>query len=245
MVRKVASSVSALVLAATQAGAAEYHAVITNFGNAPRANAHLDVSFDTTALGGGNLDVIFEVFAADGTFVAEFAVPANANGFVSSAWAPAPYRNLFLLSGGEPALVRARTFGGVNGGTATLYQRGAGSRLLVSVPQDRTSDGTNVHVGHQFTFHVGDLRGVATASLVVANISGADVFADLFIGTIGSAGTGKYSNPRIQNRETWRVELQPEDEHSNVVVTSSADVIVQLVVDDGRLNAVTVLPTAW
>jgi hypothetical protein len=235
----------AAIFTATRAGAGEFHAVITNFGNAPRANAHLDVSFDSSALAGGAIPVRFEVFSADGTQLAEFAVLANANGFASSASAPAPFRNLFRLTGGEPAIVRASTPAGANGGTATLHQRGSGSRLIVSVPQARLADGTPVHVGRHFTLHVGDLRGVATASVIVANVSGSDVFADVFLGTPGSAGAGKYSNPRIQNRTTWRVDLQPDDEDANIVVTASAEVVVQLVIDDGRLNAVTVLPTAF
>src|SRR5207245_6196766 len=122
----------------------------------------LDVSVDTGALANGPLDVLFDVFGVDGSLLAEFSVRTNANGFASSASAPAPNDNLFELSGGEPALVRARTPGGAFGQTATLHQSGHGSRLLVSVPQDRTADGTPVHIGRNFTFHVGDLRGLAT-----------------------------------------------------------------------------------
>jgi hypothetical protein len=235
----------ATLLVATPARAAEFHAVITNFGSAPRASAHLDVSLDTRALAGGSFDVLFDVFRADGTHIAGFSVPVDANGFASSASAALPHRNLFQLAGGEPAIVRARTPGGGYGATATLQQRGRGSRLLVSVPKDRESDGTPVHVGRHFTVHVGDLRGVATASLVVANVSGSDIVADVFVGTEGSAGTGKYSNARIPNRNTWQVDLASDDENANIVVTTSAEVIVQLVIDDGRLNAVTVLPTAF
>lgn len=235
----------ATILVATPARGAEYNAVITNFGGAPRANAHLDVSFDTSALVSGPIDVLFDVFSADGSLLATFAVPANANGFASSAWAPAPNHNLFLLSGGEPALVRARTPQAATSGTATLQQRGSGSRLLVSVPPDRNTDGTGIHAGQRFSFHVGDLRGVATASLLVADVSGADVAVDVSIGTRAAPGAGKYSTPQLRPRNTWRVDLQPDDENSNLVLTSTGDVIVQLVIDDGRLNALTVLPAAF
>src|SRR5688572_28487344 len=107
---------------------AEFHAILTKFGNAPRASAHLDVSFDTNALAGGPVDVQFDVFATDGRSIGQFVVRANANGFASSELAPAPNNNLFGLSGGEPALVRVRTPGGGVGATATLHQREQGNR---------------------------------------------------------------------------------------------------------------------
>ena len=171
-----------------------------------------------------------------------FSVPFNENGFASSASASAPFRNLFRLSGGEPALVRAHTPVGATTATATLQQRGSGSRLLVSVPPDRMSDGTPLHAGRQFAFHVGDIRGNATASLLVANVSGHDVGVDVFTGTPRGPGGGKYSNPALQNRNTWRVDLQADDANQNLALIATGDVIVQLVVDDGRLNALTVLP---
>lgn len=233
---------AAMVLTAPPVWPGEFHAVISNFGNAPRASAYVDVAFDARALAGSPVDVLFDVFSADGSLLAEFAVAANANGFASSGSAPAPYRNLFLLSGGDAALVRARIPAGVVGGTATLHQRGTGSRLLVSVPQDRKSDGTPVHVGRNFTLHVGDLRGVARATILVANVSGGDVAADIFVG-MDAGSFLRYSTPRIENRVTWRVDLQPDDENANLLLRSNGDVIVQLVIDDGRLNAVTVLPT--
>jgi hypothetical protein len=62
----------AAFLTATPARPAEFHAVITNFGNAPRPSAHLDVSVDTAALPGGPVDVFFDVYKADGTLLAEF-----------------------------------------------------------------------------------------------------------------------------------------------------------------------------
>jgi hypothetical protein len=222
---------------------AEFHAVITNFGSAPRANAHLDVSVDTVASGGASVDVLFDVFKADGSMIAEFSVPTNANGFASSASAAAPNRNLFRLSGGEPAIVRARTPAGAGTtGIATLQQRGSGSRMLVTVPPDRKPDGTPIHAGKVFALHVGDIRGTATASLLVANVSGADVAIDVFLGSPGASGTGKYQNPGLQNRNVWRQDLAPDDENANIAIRATGDVVVQLAIDDGRMNGLTVLP---
>jgi hypothetical protein len=167
----------------------------------------------------------------------------DAQGFASSASAPAPYRNLFRLAGGEPALVRARTPAGVTGATATLHQHGVGSRLLLSVPQDRKSSGMPVRAGRSFSFHVGARRGLRTASVLVSNVSGGDVAADIFVGSAGGAGNGRYSTPRIENRTTWRVDLLPDDANASLVLTSNGDVVLQLVIDDGRLDAVAVLPT--
>lgn len=117
------------------------------------------------------------------------------------------------------------------------------SRAISSgLPSSRRSDRTPVHAGREFALQVGDIRGSATASILVANISGIDVAVDVFIGTRGGAGNGKYGHPALQNRKVWRLDLQPDDETANLVVTSTGDVIIQLVIDDGRLNALTVLP---
>jgi hypothetical protein len=174
--------------------------------------------------------------------LAEFSVLTNENGFASSASTTAPNHNLFRLSGGEAALVRARTPLGETSATATLQQRGHGTRLLVSVPPDRSHDGTPLHVGQRFPIQVGDLRGTAIASILVANVSSGDAAVDVFAGSAGAPGAGKYSNPRLRVRNVWRIDLQPDDENTHLVLTSNVEVIVQLVIDDGRLNALTVLP---
>jgi hypothetical protein len=113
---------------------------------------------------------------------------------------------------------------------------------VVSVPPDRKVDGTPVHLGRMFPIHVGDVRGTATASLLVTNVSSGDAAVDVFVGSAGAGGAGKYTNPRLRIRNIWRIDLQPEDANTHLVLRSDADVIVQLVVDDGRLEALTVLP---
>lgn len=76
-VRKLLSTclAVAIFLTATPGWASEFHAVIANFGNAPRPSAHFDVSLDTNALAGSPIDVLFAVFKTDGSLLAEFAVP--------------------------------------------------------------------------------------------------------------------------------------------------------------------------
>jgi hypothetical protein len=224
------------------ASANDFHAILSRFGNAPRAEAYLNVSVDTAVLAGGPVDVFFDVFGTDGTTLSSFAVRLNSAGFATTLSAVPPNNNLFGIGGGEPALVRARTPSGGWGATATLHQRESGNRLVVSIPPDRKSDGTTIHVGQDFTVHVGQISG--TASILIANVSAGDVVADVFLGSGGAAGTGRYTNPRVQPFTTWRVDLRPEDQNANLVVKSTGDVVVQLVVDTGRLEALTVMPTA-
>jgi hypothetical protein len=232
-----------VLLSGRPAFAAEFYAIITNFGGDPNARAHLDVSIDTrTQPGGASVDIHFDVFHADGTLAAAFSVPTNPNGFASSRTAPRPYRNLFDLTGGEPALIRVRTPQNAEHSTTTLYQRGNGSRLIVSVPPAFRTDGTLVHMGSLFPFAIGALQGTASVSLLVANVSGSDVAVDVSVGTASSAGSGKYQNGRLSNRNIWRLDLPPDDLNANLVLTSTGLVIVQLVIDDGRLNALTILP---
>ena len=163
---------------ARTASADDFHAIITNFGNDPRANAHFDVSIDTQSIAGGPVDVLFDVYDSNGAHLASFAVPTNTNGFASTAFAPAPYNNLFRLTGGAPALVRARTPIGVTSASATLQQHGPSARLIVGVPPDHTFAGNAVHIGTQFVFNVADIKGSARAFLLVANVSGSDVNAE-------------------------------------------------------------------
>ena len=240
--RKLALLTVFLAPMARTASADDFNAIITNFGTATAPNARFDVSIDTRSIAGGPVNVLFDVYDASGGSLAEFVVPTNATGFASSAFAPAPNNNLFRLTAGMPALVRAHTPDGATSASATLVQRGSGARLIVGVPPDRTYAGARVHVGTQFALNVGEIRGVGTASLLVANVSGSDANVDVFVGTSGVPGSGKYNNPRLVNRATWRIDIQPEDYQAHLELASTGDVIVQLVIDDGRLNAITCLP---
>ncbi len=155
--------------------------------------------------------------------------------------APPPNRNLFKVSNGEPALVLARTQRIGDSATALLHQRGTGSRLLVGVAPAIKPDGTRLAQGRFFPIAVGD---VATAALLIANVSGTDAAIDVFIGTQGARGFGAHTNPQLQNYCMWRVDLVPTDESAHLIVSATEDIVVQLMIDDGRVNGITCLPLA-
>jgi hypothetical protein len=217
--------------------AADFFAMITNFGTAPRVNAHLDVSGDTLAVPAGT-DVLFNVFDPDGIQLAEFTLQTNTNGFVSSKDALAPNQNFFRLTNGGPALVRARMPTGITNTSAVLYQRGKGTRLVVGIPPARKVDGTPSAVGKIFPIALGE---VAAAAILIANVSGSEVTVDVFLGTKGADGAGKHSI-QIRNNAHARIDLTPDDQRSHIIVSATGDVIVQLMIDDGQVHGVTVIP---
>jgi hypothetical protein len=217
----------------------EFYAIITNFGNAPKASARLDVSVDTS-VATGPVDVLFNVYSATGAQLAEYTVTTNANGYASSS--AVATNDLFKLSGGAPALVRARTPDNAVSSAAILHQTGPGNRIDVAVaPTNRRSDGKNLAQGTQFSIAIGP--DVPSPSLLIANVSGSDCAVDIFRGTRGSANGGTQTNPKIATNALWRVDLTDADKGSNIVVASTGIVIVQLALDDGsRVSALTCLP---
>ena len=216
----------------------EFFAMFTNFGSAPRVSAHLDLAVDTRTAP-GPVDVTFSAFSQTGASLAEFVVLTNANGFASSSSAQGPNKNLFRLTGGESGLVRARIPSTATFTAAVLTQRGQGSRLAIGVPAARATSGSPIGAGTNFPVAIGD---VATASLLVANVSGTDLAADVFVGSIAGVGGGKYTIPRLTNMSIWRVDLQPSDVNSLLIVSATDQVVVQLIIDDGRVNGITCLP---
>ena len=62
-------------MSAVTASAAEFYAIVDNFAKKPRT-AFMDVSVDTTI--GAGIDVLFNVYDAQGVPLAEFTVAANA-----------------------------------------------------------------------------------------------------------------------------------------------------------------------
>jgi len=216
---------------------AEFYAIITNFGNAPKASARLDVSVDTA---GGPTDVLFNVFAATGGPLAEFTVRTNAAGLASSS--AIATNDFFALSGGQPALVRARTQANATPAAATLQQSGPGNRLGVTVyPANRRADGSAFSIGKEFNIAIGD---VPSPALLIANVGGGEQVVDVHRGTRGADGAGKFTNPRLAVNAIWRVDLTDADKNANIVVSSTGPVIVQLVLDDGqRVSALTCLPS--
>jgi hypothetical protein len=217
----------------------EFFAMFTTAGNSPKLSAHLEVAIDNLVAPIGT-DVLFTVYDAEGSQLAEFTALTNANGFASSASAAGANSNLFTVTGNQPGLVRARTPVGAIASTAALQQRQAGARLIVGVPPTVKSDGSLLGAGTTFPLVIGD---VDSATLLVGNVSGTDVVADVYVGTKGAEGAGKYTNPRIKNHGQWKVQLQASDLQSTLILAATGNVVAQLIVDDGRAYALTCLPT--
>jgi hypothetical protein len=215
----------ALLVPATQA--ADFFAIIDNFGKRPRS-ARLDVSVDSSAGGGGAPDVLYNVYDTHGTQLAEFFVTTNGYGFASSD----TFSNLFTLSGGRPMLVRARTATNALDSGATLYIDSLGAPLTIGVLHSRKPDGTPFGAGMRFSVPLGNFRA---ASLLIANVGGGDAGVDIFKGVVGASGTGYIQNPRLGNNAIWRVDLTQNEASANVIVTSAGSlIIVQVVIDDGK-----------
>ena len=216
--------------------AAEYNAIIYNFGKKPR-NAYMDVSLDTRATATGPISINFFAFDPAGNQLANFQVDTNAKGFVSTAW----FGNLFDLSGGQPMLIRARTPNVANS-SDTLYLDSLGAPLTVGVPPIKKLDGSALGMGTEFSVGLGNFR---SASLLIGNVSGADQVADVWLGQPGRAGGGIYSNSRLPANGIWKVDLTQNEAFSNIVITATSYIIVQVVIDEGRsIQSFTVLPAS-
>jgi len=185
--------------AASQARAAELWVTVANLNDSNRPRAHIEVSVDTS-----NLPVppwrdferpyvLIDVFNAAGGLITEFTVPFNESGFANSSSVAPPYDNLFDVSGGLPALVRIRTPGDGTQTSAILRQTLGNSKTVTLVPPARSSDGQGNAAGFDFSVPVGNFAPRAT--LLIANVSGADVAVELFPRTGGTPGTGRYRNP--------------------------------------------------
>lgn len=224
--------------AAGHGQAAEFYAIIANLNNAKDPQAQIDVAVDTQAgTGGAPSPVLFNVFGADGAQLAEFEVTTNPNGFASSVFAAPPYDNLFTVSEGLPALVAVRTPTTSSLAGAVLRQTLKPSNILLDLPPARRSDGTGVAQGQLFSVAIGKIADAAT--LLIANLSGSDVHVDVFLGTKGASGFGKYVNPRLRINSIWILDVDPADANSHFVVSSTGDIVVQLAVDAGKKNTVT------
>jgi hypothetical protein len=216
------------------APAAEFYAIITNFGNSKPA-ARMDVSVDTTV--SVAIDVLFDVYDANCTTLAEFTSRANASGLATSS--ALSTNDLFKLSNGQPAVVRARTPDGARA-AAMLHQTGSGNSLDLAIFPLRATDLSLYAAGENFAIALGD---VPSPTLLITNVSGADQAVDVFLGTYGAAGNGRYSTPRLVNNGLWRVDLTDLDKNANLFVTATGLIVVQLVLADGkRVSALTCMP---
>jgi hypothetical protein len=221
---------------------AEYYAIITNYGSDPSPKAHLDVGVDTLAGGGSPVDVLFTVYSAIGVPITEFTSTTNANGHASSSANPS--NDLFLLSSNQPALVRARTPNAAGTSAVMLRQSGAQNKLAYNIAPAVKSSGTTLAQGTIFQLVLGNLGAGATAALLIAGVGGSEVAVDVYTGTAGGTGGGKYSNPALNTNAIWRVDLQASDEKTHLVIRATGgDIIVQQVIDfGGKVDVMTCLP---
>jgi hypothetical protein len=197
----------------------------------------MDVAMDSRSGGGGPPIAQFNVYDTNGVQIAEFSLIANQNGFVSTA----SFGNLFNLTGGQPMVVRARTPELAPTSGATLYIDSLGAPLTIGLLPKKRADGTALGTGTLFGIALGNFR---SASLLIANVSGGDQSVDIFAGTGGAHGSGIFSTPRLGNNAIWRVNLTQNEALSNLIVSSTGLIIVQVVIDDGRsIQSFQVLPS--
>jgi hypothetical protein len=195
-----------LILLAPTVPAAEYYAIIDNFGKRARS-AQLDIAFDTSV---GNLEAIFHVFNSEGTQLTAFTLGSNGRGYISTE----SFGNLFSLSDGRPVLIRARTPDAGPFGVAVLNIDSQGAPMLIGVPAtQRKSDGGGLSAGRFFSI---PLRSFQSAYLLVANVGGNDAAAD------------------VSPNAVWKVSLTQNEALANLVVASTSNIVVEVVIDDGR-----------
>lgn len=226
--------VIAFLWALSQASqAADFYAIIDNYGKKP-LNAYVDISVDNI---GGPLDIDFDVFSEVGGQVAEFTVRTNDKGLASTA----SVVNLFDLTVGQPMLVRARTSADATPAAGMLHMDSRGTPLTIALwPTHRRSDGTGFAIGHTFDIALGSFR---LASLLIASVGGGEQVVDIHVGTRGSEGSGIYST-RLGPNAIWRIDLSQNEALSNLIVSSSGAIAVQVMIDDGtKPQSFVVLPS--
>jgi hypothetical protein len=220
---------SSLIWAAGPVHAADFWAIIANLTDAKKPHAQVDVSANIDAAPAGS-HILFTVLQ-DGIQLSEFVVPTNARGFASSASAAPPNDNLFVLSAGAPALVRVRTPPNTTTSSAVLRQKLKQWTIVPAIP------GVPATVGRVFSVTLGDV--VHRATLLLANVSGLEVSIDVFVGTVGGPGTGKYV-ALVRDNAVGIIELDPTtDADSHLIVVSTGDIVAQLAIDEGKKNALT------
>jgi hypothetical protein len=217
----------------------QFFAIITNINSAPKAFGHIDVSFPPAFAG---MPVTFNVFdPSTGVEMTStgsgFTNNVNANGFATSQGT-----NLFTISQTKTALVKASTpdTPGLSTSTAVLRQRvQSGGKIILGVPATTKPDGTPLQCGTRVAAAVGDfMQGVY---LLIANVSSLPVDISIDVG----AATAKYQTTTpLPANAVWTLALVAADANSHVVVNAAGgSVLVQLAIDDGKLDEASVLPS--
>jgi hypothetical protein len=223
-----------LSLLAQNSRAAEFFAIVDSFDKKP-LSAYVDISVDSVI---GPVDIVFDVFGSTGGTLASFTVTTNRNGFASSA----SIGNLFALTGGQPMLVHATTLANATPSAGMLHSESRGLPLTMALwPTNRRLDGTGFAMGKEFNVALGKFR---SAWLLVANVGGSEQVVDVHVGTRSADGSGVHSNPRLPYFGIWRVQLSQAEAQSNLVVSSTGAVVVQMMIDDGtKAQSFVVLPS--
>jgi hypothetical protein len=222
---------ASMVLGASEGSAGEFYAMFSSFGlNADRSmTAQVKVGFETSGVPEGT-NILFTVYDATGLRRGEFVVPVNDAGFASTADAAPPNDN--LLRGPTNAF-----------GTAWLEQRQARGRLkgrvVMAIPDIVEFGGQGLAIGTAFVLPLDDVKA---AALLITNPSGGDIRVDVFHGTRGAPGAGIYNHPGLGEHAVWRVDLQPSDEKKTLFINASAPILVQVMIDDGRVFGLTSVP---
>jgi hypothetical protein len=210
-----------------------FNAIITNLANAPKASAQLDVSIDTAAGAGAPIDVT--VFRSDGTRQ-DFRILTNDRGFASTA----PAQDLFGISGGLTALVQAVTPSGIAAATALLRQKVSGQKIVLGIPPATSSANAALGASTTLSVAIGDImRGTF---LLIGNVTdGQPADVKVFVGSTTTAP--RFANPELGVRKVWELALTAAEAQSHLIVQSSVPVVVQLAVDDGKVDEATVVST--
>ena len=112
--------------------------------------------------------------------------------------------------------------------------------MAISVFPTFESDGSPLGTGRLFAIALGEYQ---FATLLIANVSGNDVIADVSKGTRAGDGNGTFTNPRLTSNAIWRIDLTSVERNSNLVVSSTAEVVVQVIINDGlSVQSFQVLP---
>jgi hypothetical protein len=223
-----------LFLLASSGFAAEFYTILDDFGRKPR-NAYLDVSIDSLTAT-GPVDIPINIYGAQGVELGSFTLTTSSDGFATTA----PFGSLFNFTGGQPILIRARMPDGTPTYAATLHVDSRGAPMTIGVFPTLDHERGPLGLGRLFAIALGDFQ---FATLLIANVSGNELTADVFKGTRGSDGGGIFSNPRLLPNDIWRVDLTSLERRSNLVVSSNAPIIVQVVIDDGlSIQSFQVLP---
>jgi hypothetical protein len=222
---------------------ATFYTIFTNFGVTTQIHAHVNVACDTDAAPNGTTAQV-TVYNAAGAQVGQFDIPFT-DGFASSATAAvANNRDLFNLTGNQPGMVKiVAPDAGVSSATLVQFQEGLigglqqkGRFVLGIPPALNFSNTTAVGIGKLFSIPLDDVNASA---LLIAPAESSDTVVDVFHGRAGGTGSGVYTSGGLNAHQQWRVNLQASDEKKHLVVVATDPVVCQLMLDDGRVEAVT------